>query len=128
MAEIIKLQLPISIQDILKTWARQTGNFERTVPPETQEKKYMDGIMELLQMFAKHHDEMDDSNFARVFRFFRDAGLTKRLHGDTDISKRYVKLEGLEPDMIVKPPDPVPVVGVTNKEDALKTVGKEDDK
>jgi hypothetical protein len=103
MAEIIKLQLPISIQDVLKIWARQAGNFEKAIPAETQEKKYMDGIMELLQMFAKHHDEMDDSNFARAFRFFRDAGLTKRLHGDTDISKRYAKLEGLEPDMIIKP-------------------------
>jgi hypothetical protein len=108
MADILKLQLPISIQDVLKIWARQAGTFEKNIPAETQEKKYMDGIMELLQMFAKHHDEMDDSNFARAFRFFRDAGFTKRLHGDTEVSKRYAKLDGIEPDMIPKP-EPVVV-------------------
>jgi len=116
MAEIL-LQLPISIQDVLKMWARQAGNFDKVVPLETQEKKYMDALMELLGMLAKHHDELDDSNFARAFRFFRDAGLTKRLHGDTDISKRYSKLEGLEPDMIVKEPE-------MPKSDPIKTENK----
>ena len=116
MAEIL-LQLPISIQDVLKMWARQAGNFDKVVPLETQEKKYMDALMELLGTLAKHHDELDDSNFARAFRFFRDAGLTKRLHGDTDISKRYSKLEGLEPDMIVKEPE-------MPKSDPIKTENK----
>jgi hypothetical protein len=104
MADILKLQLPISIQDIMKIWARQAGYFDKTVPLEIQEKKYLDSLMALLGMLAKHHNEMDDSNFSRAFRFFRDVGLTKRLHGDTDISKRYAKLEGIEPDM--KEPEP----------------------
>jgi len=52
-------------------------------------------------MLAKHHTEMDDATFARAFRFFRDTGFTKRLHGDTEISKRYAKLEGVEPDMVI---------------------------
>jgi hypothetical protein len=102
MSEILKLNLPISIQDFLKIWARQAGNFEKTVLPEIQEKKYMDALMELFSMFAKHHVDMDDSNFARTFRFFRDAGFTKRLHNEAEISKRYSKLEGMEPDMITK--------------------------
>jgi hypothetical protein len=107
MSEILKLQLPISVQDILKIWARQAGFFEKGIPPEAQEIKYINAMMELLGMLAKHHEEMDDSNFIRAFRFFRDAGLTKRLHTDTDIFKRAAKLEGIEPDTTTPVPDPV---------------------
>jgi hypothetical protein len=107
MADNIKLTLPISIQDVLKLWARQAGSFDKTVPPEIQEKKYVDALMELFHMFAKHHEEMDDSNFIRSFRFFRDTGFAKRLHADTSLAKRASKLETLEPDMIIKEPEPI---------------------
>jgi hypothetical protein len=107
MSDILKLQLPISVQDILKIWARQAGFFDKAVPPEAQEIKYMGAMMELLGMLAKHHDEMDDSNFIRAFRFFKDAGLTKRLNSDTPIFKRAAKLEGIEPDATTTAPAPI---------------------
>lgn len=100
MPDILKLQLPISMQDVIRIWARQAGYFDKSVPLETQEKKYMNALMELFSMFAKHHGELDDSNFIRIFRFFKDSGFTKRLHPDTDIAKRSAKLEVSEPDMI----------------------------
>jgi len=94
------LQIPIPLQDILKTWARQAGFFDKSVVPEVQEKKYLDALMELFCMFAKYHESLDESTFARVFRFFKDAGFTKRLNEEAAISKRYAKLDHIEPDMI----------------------------
>jgi hypothetical protein len=121
MSDILKLQLPISIQDVLKIWARQAGSFEKTISPETQEIKYMSALLELLGMLAKHHEEMNDSNFIRSFRFFKDAGLTKRLSADTTIFKRAAKLEGIEPDTIPAPSviiNPIPdnANAISNKE------------
>jgi hypothetical protein len=94
------LQIPILLQDILKTWARQAGYFDKAIVPEIQEKKYLDALMELFCMMAKHHEEMDEATFARVFRFFKDTGFTKRLNDEAAISKRYIKLDRTEPDMI----------------------------
>lgn len=115
MAESLKLTLPISIQEVLKIWARQAGNFEKTVPPEVQEIKYMNAMMELFGMLAKHHEEMNDSDFIRCFRFFRDAGFSKRLSADTSLAKRSSKLETLEPDMIKEPEPlkPQAIIGAT---------------
>lgn len=96
--EILKLTLPVSIQDVIKLWARQAGSFDKAVPPETQEIKYVNALMEVFSMLAKHHEELDDSNFIRAFRFFRDTGFAKRLHGDTTMAKRASKLEGIEPE------------------------------
>lgn len=110
MAENLKLTLPISIQEVIKIWARQAGNFEKTVPPEIQEIKYMNALMELLGMLAKHHEEMNDSDFIRCFRFFRDSGFAKRLNADTTLAKRASKLESLEPDMVKEPEPPKPCI------------------
>ena len=98
MPENLKLQLPISLQDILKIWGRQVGYFDKDVPPETQEIKYMNALMELFSLLAKYHEEIADHDFIRIFRFFKDAGFAKRLHPDTAIAKRAGKLENLEPD------------------------------
>jgi hypothetical protein len=103
MPDHITLQLTVPLQEILKTWSRQVGVFESNVPAEIKEKKYMDSLMALFTMFANHHLEMDDSTFARVFRFFRDAGLTKRLNDQAPIYSRYQKIGNLEPDMNKKP-------------------------
>ena len=95
-----ELILPISLQDVLRAWARKAGFFDKSVPLDIQEKKYIDALMGLFCMYAKHHEELDDATFARVFRFFKDAGLTKRLNDEAAISKRYTKLDRIEPDMI----------------------------
>jgi len=134
--ETLKLTLPIAIQDIIKLWARQAGSFDKTVPPETQEIKYMNAMMEMFGMLAKHHDELDDSNFIRAFRFFRDTGFAKRLHGDTSMAKRASKLEGIEPDMLPPPKEPEPVKSAPTEpvkeprfssEDEIKTAFKQQD-
>jgi hypothetical protein len=100
VAKNLELVLPISLQDVLKAWARKAGFFDKSVPIDIQEKKYLDAIMGLFCMLAKHHEEMDDATFARAFRFFKDTGLTKRLSDEASISKRYAKLDHIEPDMI----------------------------
>jgi len=103
MPDHISLQLMVTLQEVFKIWARQAGMFDSSIPLETREKKYMDALMTLFTMFANHHLEMDDSTFARVFRFFRDAGLTKRLNDQAPIYSRYQKIGNIEPDMTKKP-------------------------
>jgi hypothetical protein len=99
MPDHINLQLTVTLQEVLKIWSRQVGVFDPSVTSETREKKYTDALMSLFSMFANHHEEMDDSTFARVFRFFRDGGFTKRLNEQAPISIRYPKIGNAEPDM-----------------------------
>jgi len=93
----VDLQVPTTLQEVIKTWSRQVGaNREGTTPVETREKKYNDALMSLLSLFANHHDEIKDGDFVRAYRFFRDSGLTKRLSNEAPISIRYSKLERIE--------------------------------
>ena len=59
--------------------------------------------MAVFSMFARHHTELSDGEFVRSFRFFKDAGFTKRLSLETSIAERYGKLERTEPGFEKKP-------------------------
>jgi hypothetical protein len=87
----------VTLQDIFKKWSHQAGYFDDSVPKETREKIYLDALMAIFSMFARHHTELNDGEFVRAFRFFKDAGFTKRLSLEASISERYGKLERTEP-------------------------------
>ena len=108
----MELQIPVTLNDILKKWSHQAGCFDEGVPKETREKSYLNALMGVFSMFARHHTELEDGDFVRAFRFFKDAGFTKRLSLETHIAERYGKLERTEPGFEKKPepeskPDPI---------------------
>jgi hypothetical protein len=103
----MELQIPVTLNDILKKWSHQAGCFEETVPRETRERAYLDALMALFSMFARHHAELEDGDFVRAFRFFKDAGYTKRLSTETSVAERYGKLERTEPGFEKKPEPPI---------------------
>ena len=94
----IEIKTSLSLSDIILQWCRQAGCFDASVPVEAREKKYTEALMGLLSLFAKHQEELDDGSFIRIFRFFKDTGLTKRLSPETLIHKRSIKLEHKEPE------------------------------
>ena len=97
MSSLITLQIPVNLNEIIKEWSRQAGCFTKDIPVETREIKYMNALMELFSLFARHHEELNNGNFVRAYRFFKDAGFTKRLSVEADIANRYAKLEHQEP-------------------------------
>ena len=97
MASLIILKIPVNLNEILKEWSRQAGCFSKEIPVETREIKYMNALMELFSLFARHHEELTNGDFVRIYRFFKDAGFTKRLSKEANISNRYAKLEHQEP-------------------------------
>ena len=105
LPRILDLQIPITLNDILKKWSHQAGCFEKSVTIEVREKKYMEALLALFSLFAKHHEEMSDGDFVRAFRFFKDSGIAKRLSSEAPIAGRYAKLELIEPGM--EEPKPV---------------------
>jgi hypothetical protein len=112
----LELQIPVTLNDVLKKWSHQAGCFDVAVPKETREKAYLDSLMAVFSMFARHHTELEDGDFVRAFRFFKDAGFTKRLSLETHIAERYGKLERTEPGFEKKPePKPEPVSPITEK-------------
>lgn len=108
MSDSSELSVQVTLVDLLKKWSRQVGYFEKNVLAEIREKKYLDSLLALFGLFAVHHAELSDSDFARNMRFFTDAGLAKRLSPEAPISIRYAKLERIEPDMIKDEPLPEP--------------------
>jgi len=93
----VELSIPVTLQDILRKWSHQAGCFTGEVLKETREKIYLEALMAVFSMFARHHTELNDGEFVRSFRFFKDAGLTKRLSLESSIAERYGKLERIEP-------------------------------
>ena len=93
----------MTLQDILKKWSHQAGCFTDEVLKETREKIYLESLMAVFSMFARHHTELGDGEFVRAFRFFKDAGFTKRLSLETSVAERYGKLERTEPGFEKKP-------------------------
>jgi hypothetical protein len=101
----------VTLNDVLKKWSHQAGCFDGTIPKEIREKSYLDSLMAVFSMVARHHTELEDGEFVRAFRFFKDAGFTKRLSLETSIAERYGKLERTEPGFEKKcepKPEPVP--------------------
>lgn len=95
---MISLQITLDLNNVLKEWSRQAGCFTKEVPAEKREIVYMNALMELFSMFAKHHEELNNGDFIRAFRFFKDGGFTKRLSNETHVFNRFLKLENLEPE------------------------------
>lgn len=95
---MISLQITLNLNEVLKEWSRQAGYFTKETPAEKREIIYMNALMELFSMFAKHHEELSDGDFIRSYRFFKDAGFTKRLSKETHIFNRFLKLEYQEPE------------------------------
>lgn len=93
----MELSIPMTLADILKKWSHQAGCFPETLPKEIREKAYMDSLLAVFSLLARHHMELPDGEFVRAFRFFKDAGFTKRLSVETSIAERYGKLERVEP-------------------------------
>lgn len=98
MSSLITLQIPVNLSTVIKEWSQQAGCFTKETPKEKREIIYMFALMELFSMFARHHEEFNNGHFVRVYRFFKDAGFTKRLSKETDVYNRYMKLEHQEPD------------------------------
>ena len=97
MSSLITLSIPVNLNEILKEWSKQAGCFSKDTLTETRQIKYMNALMELFSMFARHHEDLDDGDFIRIFRFFKDAGFTKRLSREANITNRCAKLEHKEP-------------------------------
>jgi len=97
MSSLITLQIPVNLSEIIKEWSRQAGCFTKSTPTEKREIVYKNALMQLFSMFARHHSELNDGDFVRNYRFFKDAGFTKRLSREADIFNRYAKLEHKEP-------------------------------
>lgn len=97
LPRLVELSIPMTLADILKKWSHQAGCFPENLPKEIREKAYMDSLLAVFSLLARHHSELQDGEFVRAFRFFKDAGFTKRLSVETTIAERYGKLERAEP-------------------------------
>lgn len=110
LPKLVELQVPVTLNDVLKKWSHQTGCFDKSVSTEIRERLYTNALMSLFCLFAKYHTELNDGDFVRCFRFFKDSGLTKRLSDEAHVSERYLKLEHQEPGIPEiekpKPADP----------------------
>jgi len=98
MAETLEIKTDVPFDGIISQWCRQAGHFDKAISPEHREKKYNEALVGLFCMFSKHHEELDDGVFVRAFRFFSDAGITKRLGEESIACQRYRKLERKEPE------------------------------
>jgi len=92
LPKLVELQIPVTLKDVLKKWSHQAGNFEDNVPTESREKLYINALMALFVQFSLSHDNYNDENFVRIFRFFKDAGFLKRVSEQSSIYERYKKL------------------------------------
>ncbi len=88
------LQLTTTMEEIIKDWIRQTPElFDKSSVAEIKEKKYMNSLMALFGLFARYHESIEDFDFIRIFQFFKDIGVTKRLSADTHLFQRMAKIE-----------------------------------
>ena len=110
LPKLVELSIPMTLADILKKWSHQAGCFPENLPKEIREKAYMDSLLAVFSLLARHHSELSDGEFVRAFRFFKDAGFTKRLSVETSIAERYGKLEQVEPGFEPKLEEKKPVV------------------
>jgi len=82
-------EIPTSLGDILIQWSRKASP---TLSEDVNEKKYSEAFMALFGLYAKYHEELSDEDFARIFKFFRESGIAKRLGPEAPIAVRYAKV------------------------------------
>ena len=93
------LQLTTTLEEIIRVWIRQASEtVDKNTIPEVKENKFMNALMELFSLFARHHEDIQDFDFIRIFQFFKDAGFARRLNSDTHIVQRIAKIEKQEQD------------------------------
>ena len=67
-----KVEFKTNLHAIIYQWASQSRFFSKKIPIEDRREKYLKALDELRNMFNRHHKEIKDAHFSRIYRFLRD--------------------------------------------------------
>ena len=93
----IKIELETTLFKVVYKWMSQVWFFHKDTDISERREKYETALRELGSLFNRHHKELSDSHFSRIFRFLREF-LDFETNNHEDINNRFDKFMYQEVD------------------------------